>query len=122
MSARPEAFERARSRVQPLLQGHGFRPLSLEREEDGEGNAFAEYGRGSLRIRLVWEGRERALWLEAARQAGTQVVSRWQDVEWTVAGTRLPLDPGLDQARMERLADALTRFLDQPEARVSAGA
>ncbi|MCB9519114.1 MAG: hypothetical protein H6691_09345, partial [Gemmatimonadales bacterium] len=42
---------------------------------------------------------------------GGSIISRWIDIEWSVAGTRQPLDTALDDARLERLGQALGRFL-----------
>lgn len=106
-------FDRANDRLKPIVVAHGFRLVSVDRERGKEGHAFAEFFRRELRLRLVWEGRERALWVEAARQAGTQVVSRWWDVEWSLAGERLPLNRDTSDDRIERLADAVTLYLDR---------
>lgn len=110
----PVAFERARERLAPVLEAGGFRLVSLERDENASDSAFAEYFRRALRLRLVWEGRERALWVEAARQEGIQVVSRWHDVEWAVAGERLPLNRDTSNARIDALVDVVRRFLAGP--------
>jgi hypothetical protein len=68
----------------------------------------------ALRLRLAWEGRERVLWVEAARQEGAQVVSRWHDVEWALAGERLPVNRDTSDARLDALVEALRRFLTGP--------
>jgi hypothetical protein len=52
------------------------------------------------------------LWLETARSTGGSIISRWTDIEWIVAGTRLDLDSTTVDARLERLAKALVAFLD----------
>jgi hypothetical protein len=64
-----------------------------------------------LRLRLVWEGNEHALWIESAREVDAQIVSRWTDIEWSLAGSRLPLDREVSPERVERLAVALEVFL-----------
>lgn len=110
---RAEAFERARERLMPLLQAHGFKVASVERAA-GEGeNAYAEYFRRGTRLRLVWEGHEHALWIESARVVDAQIVSRWTDIEWSLAGARLPLDTEIGPERLDRLVRALERFLNQ---------
>jgi hypothetical protein len=109
----PEAFVRADHRLRPLLLDRGFRVVGMEYPTEPGGNALAEYVHGHLRLRLVWEGEARALWVESARQVGAEVVSRWSDVEWNVAGERQPLDQDLDDGRIERLALATLRFLDR---------
>ena len=108
----PEPFLRADQRLRPLIMDRGFRLLGLEYPDRARGSAIAEYAAGHLRLRLVWEGEARALWVECARQEGAEIVSRWNDVEWAVAGERQPLDQDLTDARIERLALATLRFLD----------
>ena len=113
MSTTPaEPFTRASIFLGPLLEVHGFRAVAREYEDDvEEGSASAEYRLGDLAIRLVWEGTERALWLESARASGGAIISRWIDIEWIAAGERRELDTDLDDARLERLATALRQFL-----------
>jgi hypothetical protein len=107
-----EPFTRASIYLGPLFEAHGFRAVAREYEDAPEGSAMAEYLRGSLALRLVWEGNERVLWLEAARSTGGSIISRWIDIEWVVAGERRPLDPALDDTRLERLAAAMVAYLD----------
>ncbi|HEX9755940.1 MAG TPA: hypothetical protein VGA42_09555 [Gemmatimonadales bacterium] len=114
MKSWPARFERARERLAPVLEAGGFRLVSLERDENASDSAFAEYFRRALRLRLVWEGRERVLWVEAARQEGAQVVSRWHDVEWALAGERLPVNRDTSDARIDALVEAVRRFLAAP--------
>ncbi|HPF61809.1 MAG TPA: hypothetical protein PLI93_07075 [Gemmatimonadales bacterium] len=112
MSTTPaEPFTRASIYLGPLLEAHGFRLVAREYGEEADSAAFAEYQRGDLALRLVWEPEARALWLESARTTGGSIISRWIDIEWSVAGTRQPLDTALDDARLERLGQALGRFL-----------
>jgi len=106
-----EPFTRASIYLGPLFEEHGFRPVAREYDDAPEGSAMAEYLRGSLALRLVWEGTERVLWIEAARSTGGSIISRWTDIEWVVAGERRPPDPDLDDARLGRLAAALTSYL-----------
>lgn len=107
-------FEETRERLVPLLQGHGFRLAVMEHEDP---HAFAEYWRRGLRLRLVWEGHEQALWVETAPDGGAQVVGSWRDIEWIAAGERLPLDRDTSPARTDRLLAAVEQFLvDRPRA------
>lgn len=106
-----EPFTRASIFLGPLFETYGFVVLAREYADDIEGAASAEYLKGDLVLRLVWEPAERALWIEAARTTGGSVISRWQDIEWAAAGKRLPLDTALDMARLERMATALGRYL-----------
>jgi hypothetical protein len=119
--AGPAPFEEARARLTPVFQALGFRLFAVELPERGSRHAFAEFARRDLRIRLVYEGEEQVLWLEAARQAGSEIVSRWTDIEWSIAGARRPLERGLDDARLDRLEGALGAFVAmQPDTRHSA--
>ena len=107
----PEPFLRAKERLDALTQANGLRFATLEHYPESSGHAFAEYAGRGQRLRLVWEGRERALWVESAREVAAQVVSRWVDVEWSVAGTRLPLNRDTSDDRIDQLAEAVELFL-----------
>ncbi len=115
----PTPFDLAHARITPLCQAYGFRQFLLERPERGQPHGFAEYSRGDFRLRLVWEGVEKALWLEAARHVAGEIVGRWTDIEWSLAGERLPLDREVGDDRLERLEFALAAFVLQsfPESR-----
>lgn len=110
MSTPAQPFTRASIYLGPLFEAYGFRLVAREYSEDPEGTATAEYLRGEVALRLVWEGTERALWIEAARTTGGTVISRWLDIEWLAAGERQELDRALDDARLERLGAALAAF------------
>lgn len=109
----PEPFLRADQRLRPLLMDRGFRLQGVEYPEQAGGNAQAEYAHGYLRLRVVWEGESRALWVESARQEGSEIVTRWTDVEWALAGGRQPLDQDVSDGRIERLAAAALTYLDR---------
>lgn len=106
-----EPFTRASIFLGPRFEAHGFVVTAREYADVSEGAAAAEYLKGDLALRLVWEPTERALWIEAARSTGGSVISRWLDIEWAVAGEVRPLDTALDIARLERLATAIDRYL-----------
>lgn len=106
-----EPFTRASIFLGPLFEAHGFRVVAREYEEGSEASASAEYSLNDVRLRLAWDGEERVVWIEAARQSGGAVVTRWTDIEWAVAGKRLPPDADLSDARLESLANALVAFL-----------
>jgi len=106
-------FESAREALLPLMSAHRFRLGALEYES---GNAFAEYWRPGLRLRLVWEGTERSLWMDAAPESGANLIGRWQDIEWQLAGERLPVDRDVSEARVERLLGAVGRYLEGRDA------
>lgn len=104
-------FDLALERVRPVLAAHRFRLDAIEQGGESTSVSTAEYFRVGLRLRLVWEQAEHVLWIEAARQAGAQVISRWTDIEWTLAGERLPPDHDLSEGRLDRLVSAVERFL-----------
>ncbi|MEO5798763.1 MAG: hypothetical protein ABIZ70_03500 [Gemmatimonadales bacterium] len=106
-----EPFTRASIYLGPLFEAHGFRVVARDYDEGIESSASAEYSLGDVRLRLAWDGEERVVWIEAARQSGGAVVSRWTDIEWAVAGKRLAPDDDLTDARLETLANALVAFL-----------
>ena len=106
-----DAFEFALERLRPVAGARGLRLTLLERPAQAGGNGFAEYTGRRLRLRLVWEASARALWVESARTQGAEVVSRWTDIEWALAGERLPLDLDLGPGRIERLARSVDAFL-----------
>ena len=106
-----DAFDRALERLRPVAVAHGLRLTLLERPARQGEHGFAEYAGPALRLRLVWEATARALWVETARAQGAEVVSRWTDVEWALAGERLPLDLDLGPERIERLARSVDAFL-----------
>lgn len=105
-------FTRASLFLGPLLEVYGFRLVAREYDEDPEGGASAEYLLGELRLRLLYEPEAKAIWIESARQSGGSIISRWIDIEWTVADTRLPVNTDLSDARLDQLAEALAAFLD----------
>jgi hypothetical protein len=113
--AEAPAFDRALARLRPILQAYGFRVVAVQRPQ-GTRHGFAEYHRRDRRLCLVWEAQAHALWVDAARASGFQVVSRWQDVEWSVAGARLPLDVDTSDQRIDRLLAAVMIYLDGCEA------
>lgn len=111
MTEPAEPFTRASLFLGPVFEQLGLRIVAREYDEGVEASAFAEYALPGLRVRLVWEGAERALWIEAAREVGGAIISRWTDIEWSVAGRRLEVDHALDDDRLDRLGEALVHYL-----------
>ena len=87
-----EPFDDARLKIQSIAQAHGFRMISVDYPDARTPHAMIEFQRRGMAFRLVWEGEIQALFIEAARLAGNDAVSRWQDIEWRIAGTKLPLN------------------------------
>jgi hypothetical protein len=112
MTETPDAhpvFSATHELLLPLLNAHRFRLGGMEHEG---GNSYAEYWRPGLRLRLVWEGTEQALWVDAAPENAAQVIGRWQDIEWQLAGQQLPLERDLTESRVVALVRAVTRYLE----------
>jgi hypothetical protein len=105
------AFDRALERLRPLVRAYGFRLVGVQRPMRLR-HGFAEYHHDDRRICLVWEAQAHALWVETARTCGFQIVSRWQDVEWSVAGRRLPVDYDTSDERIDRMLAAVLIWLD----------
>jgi len=113
---RPEPFDEARLKIQSIAQSYGFRMISLEYPDATTPHAVIEFQRRGMGFRLVWEGGIQALFIEAARLAGNDAVSRWQDIEWQIAGKQLPLNRETGAERIEQLAAVLEHFLAPPPA------
>lgn len=119
MTESPPLFESAREQLALLLASHRFRLGALDYES---GNAYAEFWRPGLRLRLVWEGTERSLWIDVAPESGANLIGRWQDIEWQLAGERLPLNTDRSEARVGELLGAVGRYLEgRREKREEAG-
>jgi hypothetical protein len=114
-AAWPLPFLEAKETIEPVLRAAGLRFVSIDRERGGSGHAIAEYRRRGERLRLVWEGSERVLWIEAARERDAQIISRWTDIEWILAGTRLPLSRETGEERIGQLVMALVEYLQRGE-------
>ena len=115
-STRPEPFDEARLKIQSIAQAYGFRMISLGYPDATTPHAVIEFQRRGMGLRLVWEGQVQALFIEAARLAGNDAVSRWQDIEWRIAGAQLPLNRETGAERIDQLAEALEHFLAAPAA------
>ncbi len=88
-------------------------PSLVDRARGRQGHAFAEYLRRGERLRLVWEGTDEVLWLEAARERDPQIISRWTDIEWILAGARRPLNPDTADGRIAEIVMALAEYLER---------
>jgi hypothetical protein len=111
----PEPFLRAKEIIEPILFAAGLRLAGVEQGEGRNGHAFAEYRRTGERLRLVWEGEENVLWIEAARERDAQIISRWTDIEWILAGRRLGLNPDQGDSRIAELVLAVGDYLERGE-------
>ena len=103
MVDRPEFFELMRRQLEPTLRSLGFQ-LAVERYDRAAfGSACAEYRRRGAELRLVWDGKEGALWAESRPGPAES----WRDVETQTTGGRPALDKADDQARVARLRNAI---------------
>jgi hypothetical protein len=109
----PEPFLEAKETIEPVLFAAGLRFVAVDHDPGARGHAFAEYVRPGERLRLVWEGHQRALWIETARERDAQIISRWSDIEWILAGARVPLNPDTGEGRMAQLVMALVEYLQR---------
>ena len=104
----PEFLAAAVSKLEPVLGAVGFRPMHQREDPAAFGSALVEYRRAGDRLRLVWDGKEGALWAETAAEGS----EAWVDVE--AQGSVRP--PGIDR---ERTANRLERLQQAIEARFS---
>jgi len=82
----PTQFARARARLEPKLGDLGFELASETYLPEAFGSASCEYRQGprGRRVRLVWDGKDCALWLAAsAPGAATPSAADWAPLEAT---------------------------------------
>lgn len=90
----PPVFETAKGRLDEFLKDRGFAALPVVLSPGAFGSAHAEYRGKGGNIRLVWDGKESALWAEVGQDGN------WQDLEAPVArsASSLNKDQGPDRA------------------------
>lgn len=96
-------FGHAVLRLRPTLEALGYRLVRQQYDDAAFGSAYAEYGHATPAIRLVWDGRDEALWADLR----TTDCNEWLDVESVVSGRPPVLDQHRDDARLDRLATAI---------------
>lgn len=107
----PPRFLAAKEAFDPVVRAAGYRFAGMERCGTGEQSATAEYRGRGRRLRLVYAGEEQLLWIDTATERDTQIISRWTDIEWILAGERLPANLDLSDDRIADLVTAAARFL-----------
>jgi hypothetical protein len=107
----PPPFLAAKEALDPVIRAGGYRFAGAERTGANDQTATAEYRGRGRRIRLVFEGNEEMLWLDVAVERDAQIISRWTDIEWILAGTRLPPVAGIGEDRIAELATAVAKYL-----------
>lgn len=107
----PPVFLAAREAVDPIFKAAGYRFAGADQWGDQGEGASGEYRGHGRRVRLVYEGSEGAIWLDTAAEHDTQIVSRWVDIEWILAGARLDPNHDLSEDRLEALVVAAAKFV-----------
>jgi len=111
----PDPFRLARSQLEPALASAGFRLATECYDPEAFGSVYTEYvGRGR-RLRLIWDGKDRWLWIEAG-PAGEEhpSLADWHDLEreFEIASDRItPVDAQTAPARLANLKSALDAML-----------
>ena len=107
----PPALLEAKEALEPLFRAAGYRLIGLEKVGDTGRSATAEYRTTGRQIRIICEGDENAIWIDTAAERDAQIVSRWTDIEWLVAGKRLPPAVGITTERIGELVEAAAAYL-----------
>jgi hypothetical protein len=95
--------QRAFAELRPILEDLGF-ALAVEHfDHHAFGSVYVEYRRRGKWIRIIWDGKESAL----LAQVSPAQENVWSDVEFTPGSPPKPFDRDLDDARIERLRDAI---------------
>ena len=110
--AQPEAFlARAKPAFDRLLRGYGFRPVTEHRDDAAFGSGYVLYRHRARWVRLVWDGREGAAWVEVGEGDSPTAVPGWQDLESLVTGRPARISRGGGAARLDALRLAATAYL-----------
>lgn len=104
MSEPPAIFTRAKAALAPLVSTSGLVEVRSEYHEATFGSAYAEYVGAGRTLRLVWDGREGALFAEIL------VDGRWKDVESATSAVP-PFDRDRSDERIARLLQAANEAL-----------
>ncbi len=105
LDRRPAFFLKVQAELEPVLERVGYTLAVEHYDHVAHGGAYAEYHRRGGRLRLIWSGKDAALWAEVAPPH----LDFWSDLESKLAGTRLGMDRNLDEARVARLRAAIER-------------
>jgi hypothetical protein len=96
-------FSQAVARLRPILERLGYILVLQRYDEAAFGSAYAEYRGERGLLRVVWDGRDQALWAETRETDHGD----WWDAESAAGGDRPSIDRAQDEARLERLARAI---------------
>lgn len=104
-------FLAAKEALDPIIRTAGYRFAGMASAGAAGRSAAAEYRGCGRRMRLVFEGVETMLWIDVAIERDTQIISRWTDIEWILAGERLAPNYDLSDDRIAELATAAAKYL-----------
>jgi hypothetical protein len=123
MSEPPDSvYQQARATLEPLLEARGFQLAAECHYPEAFGSAHAEYRRRGMRLRLIWDGKDRWLWMSHAPQANNAMPREdtYRDLEASDAGPApsalmLRQGPAAD-GRIRQLIDRAVAFVDRASA------
>jgi len=110
----PEPFAAARADLEPVLEAVGFRLAGESYHPEAFGSASADYRQRGRRLRLIWDGKDRWLWLEASPAGNDHpTAADYRDVEKLVgrAPAGFAVEADLIQERLMQLRAALQELL-----------
>ena len=101
----PHVFEAAKTSLDALLGRMGYAVLPVALAPEAFGSAHAEYRSSNRAVRLVWDGKESALWAEVDQDG------HWLDVEALVSGGSLALCKEQGPERAAALVESVRALL-----------
>jgi hypothetical protein len=101
----PTFFEKARDRVEPMLEASGFSIAEAVYQPAAFGSAYIIHAAQRCCGRLVWDGKKGALSAQCGKRVRSWQVDGWREVE---SG----LDRDLTEARIQHLVTALKSAVD----------
>lgn len=106
----------ARLQLEPILQEFGFSLASEALQPESFGSSQADYTRRGERLRLMWDGKDRWLWIAVSTGGERPSYHQWTDLESlrgpAPAATMLT-DGELGQARVDTLSRVLRHYLER---------
>lgn len=122
MSEPDSVYQQARTTLEPLLEARGFKLAAECHYPEAFGSAHAEYRRRGMRLRLMWDGKDRWLWMTQAPQMNnaSPLEDTYRDLETAdeePAPSALMLRQGpVADERIRRLVDRAVAFVDRVSA------
>ena len=107
-------FRTALERLEPVLYKHGLSVAAEWHCPEAFGSAYVDYKRQNLRLRLMWDGKDRWLWAQYVRPEGNAHVPSegYLALETELpAGSAQRLSEALAGRRVDELAQRLHAFL-----------